>query len=257
LFFFFLPINRIYLPSLLLYFLLGSCPVDRAWVDVPTSSITAHAVAECSNQGLCDRTTGRCRCFAGYEGEACQRSACPGSPPCSSHGKCSTLRQMAEEVNAQPIGPPQTYGGDSESSTWDEDKIQGCVCDSSWSVGYGAGQRQVPEYWGPDCSLRHCPSNDDPRTYDVNEADCEYYDDNGERWLGIIGSDDKPYKTIASLPSGVTVKKSASCTPGYDCGAPGNLCFVECSNRGLCDYNTGICSCFKGYFGVDCGLKVT
>ena len=56
----------------------GTCPSDRAWVDVPTFSASgsvAHAPAECSNAGLCDRTTGRCRCFAGYEGEACQRSA--------------------------------------------------------------------------------------------------------------------------------------------------------------------------------------
>jgi hypothetical protein len=51
-----------------------SCPADKAWVDVPTGATTAHAVAECSNMGVCDRVTGRCRCFAGYEGDACQRS---------------------------------------------------------------------------------------------------------------------------------------------------------------------------------------
>lgn len=54
----------------------GTCPSDRAWVDVPSGPHAAHAVAECSNAGLCDRTAGRCRCFAGYEGDACQRCAC-------------------------------------------------------------------------------------------------------------------------------------------------------------------------------------
>jgi hypothetical protein len=49
------------------------CPSDRAWVDVPTGAVTAHAPAECSGMGLCDRASGRCRCFAGFEGEACQR----------------------------------------------------------------------------------------------------------------------------------------------------------------------------------------
>ena len=52
-----------------------TCPADAAWVDVPTSATTAHGLAECSNAGLCDRGSGRCRCFVGYDGEACQRCA--------------------------------------------------------------------------------------------------------------------------------------------------------------------------------------
>lgn len=57
-----------------------TCPASNAWVDVPTGPYTAHAIAECSNAGLCDRTAGRCRCFVGYEGEACQRCAWTGAP---------------------------------------------------------------------------------------------------------------------------------------------------------------------------------
>lgn len=55
--------------------------------------------------------------------------------------------------------------------TWDEEMIYGCVCDSSWEVGLGFGQTQEPEWFGPDCSLRHCPSGDDPSTVD-DETDC-------------------------------------------------------------------------------------
>ena len=50
--------------------------------------------------------------------------------------------------------------------------IYGCVCDSSWEVGLGAGQTQEPEWFGPDCSLRHCPSGDDPTTTEEDETDC-------------------------------------------------------------------------------------
>jgi hypothetical protein len=39
-------------------------------------------------------------------------------------------------------------------TAWDADKIFGCECDSSWSVGIEAGQVQVPEWFGPDCSKR-------------------------------------------------------------------------------------------------------
>jgi hypothetical protein len=162
---------------------------------------------------------------------------------------------MSEETNAEPVGPARTYGGDPWGATWDEDKIQGCVCDSSWPVGYGSGQLQLPQWWGPDCSLLRCPSNDDPRTYASDETDCEWYDDNGKTWKGIVGSDGKRYKTSSSLPAGVTVATPASCTPGLDCGGAGNKCYVECSNRGICDHTTGTCACFTGYYGVDCGIK--
>ena len=30
-------------------------------------------MAECSNAGLCNRDTGKCECFDGYTGLACQR----------------------------------------------------------------------------------------------------------------------------------------------------------------------------------------
>lgn len=61
--------------------------------------------------------------------------------------------------------------GEDDSVTWDEEMIYGCVCDSAWEVGLGAGQTQEPEWFGPDCSLRHCPSGDDPST-DADETDC-------------------------------------------------------------------------------------
>ena len=50
--------------------------------------------------------------------------------------------------------------------------IHGCICDSSWTVGLNSGEKQVGEWFGPDCSLRRCPSGDDPMT-DEDETDCE------------------------------------------------------------------------------------
>jgi hypothetical protein len=55
--------------------LVGTCPAGPSWGSLATNPTSAHARAECSDAGICDRATGQCKCFAGYEGDACQRSA--------------------------------------------------------------------------------------------------------------------------------------------------------------------------------------
>ena len=35
--------------------------------------------------------------------------------------------------------------------------------------------------------------------------------------------------------------------------ANGNKCHVDCSNRGVCDYVLGKCTCQDGYYGDNCG----
>jgi hypothetical protein len=87
-----------------------TCPSDRAWSDVPTSPSQAHALAECSNRGTCDRTTGLCACFEGFTGAACHRNKCPND--CSGHGVCMSIKQMAQTTTALPLGPNTFYEGD-------------------------------------------------------------------------------------------------------------------------------------------------
>ncbi|KAG1706501.1 hypothetical protein DVH05_001649 [Phytophthora capsici] len=192
------------------------CPSDYAWSSIPTGTNTAHAIlVECSGMGKCDRTSGTCSCFPGFEGVACERTSCPND--CSNRGVCMSMREMAAAKNALPISPPTTYGGDPFSNTWDADRIFGCVCDSGWAVGTASGEVQATEYFGADCSRRRCPIGNDPDTTG-DETDC----------LG---------KTV---PGGTAV------------GSAGNKCLVECSNRGVCNYKNGICSCFQGYTGYAC-----
>jgi len=149
---------------------LRTCPFREAWASVPTSDNGGHERAECSNKGECDRKTGLCKCFDNYEGDACERTVCPND--CSGRGICVTAKQLAAEAS-------KTY-----QTPWDAVKQQGCICD--------VGSR------GPDCSLRECPSDNDPM------------------------------------------------------GGDGRIQGRDCSGRGICDYETGTCTCFSGYYGAKC-----
>ena len=66
-----------------------------------------------------------------------------------------------------------------------------------------------------------CPSGDNPLT-DSNEEDC----------LGLN----------QAAPQNRFV------------GKIGNRCHINCSNQGVCDYNTGLCKCFDGFWGENCNL---
>lgn len=53
--------------------LLGVCPYGKAIGDLPTAPDKAHAYAECSNQGICNRANGTCNCFPPFTGSACDK----------------------------------------------------------------------------------------------------------------------------------------------------------------------------------------
>ena len=103
---------------------------------------TAHYYMECSNKGICDRKTGTCECFDGYDGSACQRASCPND--CSGHGTCESISDLAfgEFKNVYAL--------------WDKDATMGCKCDAGYS--------------GSDCSSRKCPVGVDPLYIDDTSA---------------------------------------------------------------------------------------
>jgi len=120
-----------------------------------------HFYTECSNKGTCNRATGECECFPGFEGAGCTRQVCPDD--CSGHGQCIG----AEDSNAGYVA-------------WDSSHTQKCVCD--------------PGYTGPSCSLRKCPAGVDPianvyvNTESIwkiqfNQVNGTVYDANNDRYL--------------------------------------------------------------------------
>jgi len=271
------------------------------------SNHEAHAYMECSNKGLCDRSSGECVCFDGYEGSACQRTVCPNS--CNGHGVC---RNMVDKTRALSSTAAHDY------QLWDGLKNQACVCD--------------PGYSGVDCSERLCPKGADPLLDEIevsantwqavqNEVQgvdigttsaavidgsstyaLKYTDVFGEVWkTGSIvakaatgaGGAAAVKAALEAIPNSViesvTVTEAATAVGTGVEGVlyqvtfthnPGNLnalevvdknwanaasavteitagttVATECSGRGLCDYETGVCKCFRGYRLDDCSSQ--
>lgn len=193
---------------------------------------SAHYYMECSNKGVCDRATGTCQCYDGYDGAACQRASCPGFPEntCSGHGVCRSIEQLANDE----------YGN--IYKLWDRKSTMGCKCDAG--------------YYGPDCSQRQCKHGVDPlylddtatlrfSTFDVavlttstvidfNDGtplqgqayfSIRFYDVFGEDWLT------EPIKSNATcedvmdalyaIPNNVVPSNSIWCTLTSNAGADG------------------------------------
>jgi len=126
------------------------CPFEFAWVDTPDKLGNHHKYAECSNRGVCDRDTGECECFPGYEGKACARTTCPND--CSGHGRCKPIqdlpyRETPMQYEDGSYLAQKAYTFANSYYKWDADKTRGCVCD--------------PEYGDVDCSKRMCMYGND------------------------------------------------------------------------------------------------
>lgn len=188
---------------------------------------SAHGYMECSNKGTCNRQSGTCDCYDGYDGVACQRASCPNS--CSGHGVCKTIAQLAYADNYNIY------------KLWDKDSTMGCECDAG--------------YYGPDCSQRTCKTGVDPLYMDdsatvkysgwnfatiatsatnitatpiftdgtYQEGDgywaIRFYDSNGEDWLTepikAGATCDDVVAALEALPNNVIPDGSLKCTEAF------------------------------------------
>lgn len=142
-----------------------TCPFGPAWFNYPSANGVAHTLAECSNKGRCNRASGACECQGLFEGEACERTTCPGSTfqggiktsECSGHGRCMSMADLATFATVNGDATPYTYGADpNNKATWDARGVYGCLCDE----GFG----------GYDCADRVCPVGEDITLQEWDES---------------------------------------------------------------------------------------
>lgn len=125
---------------------IARCPYDYSYNSKPIEFNVAHSMTECSNQGLCDINTGKCNCFRGFEGQACQRQSCSDNSGliCSGHGTCMAIDDIYKYFTIKDSSSPSAY------TSWDAGHTTSCVCDEG--------------YTGPLCEITMCPKGDDPLT---------------------------------------------------------------------------------------------
>jgi len=129
------------------------CPYELAWVDSPDKFGRRHKYHECSGKGMCDRKTGECECFQGYEGKSCARHSCPNH--CSGHGTCEYMKDLTYGVvyNDYHDGSSLELSGlgagakTFDNNAFDMNRARACVCDPLWT--------------GLDCQQRMCPFGND------------------------------------------------------------------------------------------------
>ena len=125
-----------------------TCPFELSWGDRPNYLGKRHRYAECADKGVCNRETGECHCYEGYEGKGCQRQSCVND--CSGHGICKYIEDMLfgdVEFAYRHLGFDQQDGQEWTYRGWDKTKTRMCQCD--------------PGYFENDCSKRMCPYGND------------------------------------------------------------------------------------------------
>ncbi len=166
---------------------LKTCPTARAWWSEASSASNAHSEVECGGVGICDRSTGTCSCLtlgsyelssnSIFQGEACQRIACPYNSSslstCGNKGVCLSMEQWAAKAtDGKGTVLGLTYSGGASTASWDTATLSGCFCDyfPEENRPYASAMYQGPQSWGSyplrgyDCSRVSCATGDNPDT---------------------------------------------------------------------------------------------
>lgn len=160
------------------------CPFEIAWIDSPDVKGKRHKYAECAGRGICNRATGECECFDGYEGKGCQRTTCPND--CSGHGVCKYIEDLGYGVTEWDYRHDEYNDGKLETFSyyaWDRKKTRGCVCD--------------PEYGDVDCSKRLCEYATDTQDHRANQLRAQKYQTQKIYFVNSGGIDSQDGRTFA------------------------------------------------------------
>lgn len=119
-----------------------TCPYGISWSSKPYAFDLAHVELECAGNGICNRRTGKCKCFENFSGDVCERVSC-GISNCNSHGTCLSMGYMYDIFKTNNL--PSNIDN---YTRWDSKAMTSCICDLG--------------YIGANCDIKLCPKGYDP-----------------------------------------------------------------------------------------------
>jgi hypothetical protein len=189
------------------------CPFELAWVDTPDGDGKFHKYQECAGKGICDRDTGECECFKGYEGKGCQRTSCPNL--CSGHGTCEYIEDIL------PTGHhnfPNKTDYNQNGLSWASVKVPGSGFDEDMSFGQDwlAAERYRVSYYGWDKhKTRGCVCDAQYGDVDCSKRMCPYGTDRLAQRDNLLVSEKHQIQRLHFYPKNATASGSAITGSGY------------------------------------------
>jgi len=192
-------------------------------------SVSAYCPNGCSGHGSCGAND-KCTCYNRIDGDAAWTF-----PDCSGRTCPTNAAWVGSVVNANDLHPV-------------------VECSNRGSCDRSSGECQCfTNYEGIACERAVCPNGcsqagicftEEQLAAEASRTYSTPWD--AEMQLGCICDLGRrgPDCSLLECPSGSDVLK------GY-----GNAEGRDCSGRGLCDYTTGTCSCFNGYYGTKCEFQ--
>ncbi|GAB6032657.1 hypothetical protein CHUAL_011535 [Chamberlinius hualienensis] len=242
---------------------------DVSFISEIASDISTRCPHNCHNRGTC--TLGKCECYQGYVGNACEHSLCPVL--CSSHGSYSGgVCHCERGWKGAECNIPELDCEVADCNSRGECRAGFCMCHAGFRgrhcehvdcldpscSGHGVcvGNKCIcrPGWSGGNCSqvddrlvlcLPNC-SGHGTFDFDSGRCVCEKYWTGSDCQEAVCSADCGLY--------GKCIGEQCQCLSGWTgqkCDL--KLCDTRCSEHGQC--NNGTCVCMQGWNGRHCTLE--
>lgn len=188
--------------------------------------VSANCANGCNGHGSCGAND-KCTCYTRIDGNPAWTN-----PDCSARTCPTYTAWVGSVVNANDAHPVVEC---SNKGTCDRATGE-CQCFTNYD-GIACERAVCPN----SCSLSGVCFTQRQLAYEAGRIYSTPWD--ADMQLGCVCDLGRrgPDCSLLECPSGSDVMK------GY-----GNEAGRDCSGRGLCDYTSGLCSCFQGYYGTKC-----